>query len=597
MITPSGKAVKGIVAAGGRLLAAACALLFLQVAASPAEKAAGSAAESQRLSSPGELELRGIVAGGRLETLQWPQFSDYQTEIEEFYRSGGYALAWVRNSRPTAKARVVIKRLQAADNEGLLAQDYDSPLWKARLKELDLPGRPAAETQLLRFDLALTICAMRYTLDLRLGRINPQRFHSTFAFEPDISGPSDFLRRRVMSAEDVAAAFSALEPPFPSYRRLVHAVQRYKRMAGLDDGGQLPASKVPVRPGDRYPGVPRLTRLLRLLGDLPPRAVVGQKLYDGPLVKAVKNFQRRHGLPPDGLLGELTLRQLNTPLALRLQQLRLTLERWRWLPHRFTSPPILVNIPEFRLYAGNEPSQKVVVGMAFEHETPIFMSQLTEVVFRPPWTVPTSIQRSELVPKLEKDPAYLEKNGFEVIDGRDALVSSGTVSAAVLGQLKEGTLYLRQRPGPGNSLGLVKFLMPNSHSVYIHGAPSRRGFMGSERDLSHGCIRVEHPEALAAWVLRDRPEWTRERIRTAMSGTETVIVKLADPITVLIQYGTAAVGENGEVRFFDDIYSRDAAEAEAFDKRARTAALPAPHAADVHVDEIRSGVVTHTSAP
>jgi murein L,D-transpeptidase YcbB/YkuD len=297
------------------------------------------------------------------------------------------------------------------------------------------------------------------------------------------------------------------------------------------------------------------------------------ELYEEPLVRAVRRFQLRHGLAPDGFIGDETLRQLNIPLDMRLRQLRLSLERWRWLPHRFSQPPILVNIPEFRLYAGDEPSQKVVVGTAFDHETPVFASMLTEVVFRPPWNVPMSIQLKELVPAIEKSTSYLKRHNFEVIDGKDNIVSSVTVSAAALKQLQAGLLYLRQRPGPNNSLGLVKFLMPNSHSVYIHGTPSRRGFMESRRDLSHSCIRVEDPAALAAWVLRGRPEWTPARIRAAVAATETVSVKLTEPIPVLIQYGTAAVGEDGEVRFFADIYSRDAAEAAAFEQRARIAVV------------------------
>jgi len=547
-------------------------LLFISASFDQAQGAAAGAAEPQRLSAQGEKELVGIIKAGTLKSLQWPQFGTYQAEIGEFYLSGGYTLNWVRQSRPTAKARVVIKRLQEADSEGLLAQDYDSPLWADRLVRLELPVRRATESELLRFDLALTICAMRYILDLHLGRINPQAFHSTSGFEPDIRGPSDFLRKRIMSARDVALVFSALEPPFPSYRRLVNAVQWYQQLALKDSGAQLPASAVPVRPGDRYSGVPRLTQLLRLVGDLPPQEGSPPKLYTGMLVKAVKRFQRRHGLPPDGILGEETLRQLNTPLSQRLRQLQLSLERWRWLPRRFSRPPIIVNIPEFRLYAGDALSQKVVVGMAFEHQTPVFSSQLTEVVFRPPWTVPMSIQLSELVPKIAENPAYLKENDFEIIDGKEFIVSSGAVSAAVLDRLRGGKLYLRQRPGPRNSLGLVKFLMPNNHSVYLHGTPSRRGFLESQRDLSHGCIRVANSEALAVWVLRDRPEWTPERIRTAMLGAETITVKLAEPVPVLLQYGTAAVEEGGEVRFFDDIYLRDAAEATAFEQRALTAA-------------------------
>lgn len=563
--------------AAGHALCAALFILVLQTASAARAEGAyygqegSSMGVPQRLSSEGESELRGLVASGSLAALQRPEFGEYRAELADFYNSAGYALTWVIKSRPTAKARIVIKRLQAADNEGLLAQDYDSPLWAERLEELTRSD-PAPEPRLLRFDLAMTICAMRYSLDLHLGRINPRAFHPTFELEPDIRGPSDFLRKRILSAADVEEVFKSIEPAFPSYRRLVKAVQRYKELARQDDGEQLPVPETAVRPGDLYPGIPRLTRLLKLVGDLPRRAASRPKRYTRALAKAVKRFQRRHGLPPDGFLGEQTLRQLNIPLERRLRQLQLTLERWRWLPHRFSRPPILVNIPEFRLYAGNALSQKVVVGMAFKHETPVFVGQLTEVVLRPPWTVPMSIQLTELVPKMETDPSYLERNGFDVIDGKELLVSSGAVSAAVLTQLRDGKLYLRQRPGPHNSLGLVKFHMPNAYSVYIHGTPSRRGFWESERDLSHGCIRVEDPLALAAWVLRDQPEWTRERIRAAMEGSETVTVKLAEPVSVLLQYGTAAVKEGGEVSFFEDIYNRDAEEGRAFEERARLAA-------------------------
>lgn len=549
--------------AGTGLAALLCVLAILPPCA---------AAAPQRLSSGGEQELLRLVAGGRLETLQEPGFAEYRLEIGAFYRSGGYELAWVRDARPTATARAVIELLRTAENEGLLARDYDGPLWAARLAGLESPAQAASESELLSFDLGLTVCAMRYILDLHLGRINPRPAGPAVEAGPELQDPAEFLRKKVVSAGDVAAALAALEPQFPAYRRLVEAVQRYRELAAQDDGETLPAAPAPVRPGQHYAGVPRLGRLLGLLGDLPQGAAEERYVYSRALVEAVKRFQARHGLAPDGVLGELTLRQLNTPLDARLRQLRLTLERWRWLPHTFRRPPIRVNIPEFRLYAGELPAQSVVVGMSFEYQTPVFASLLSEVVFRPPWNVPLSIQRRELVPALEKDPAYLSKHGYEVTNGGEVVVSSGPVTMEILQGLRDGLLHLRQRPGPGNALGLVKFHMRNSHSVYLHGTPSRRGFRQSRRDLSHGCIRVEDPLALAAWVLRDQPEWTGETLRAAMEGSETVTVRLAEPVPVLIQYGTAAVTEDGEVRFFEDIYGRDAAEAEAFERRARLAA-------------------------
>lgn len=551
---------------------AAAGLGLAVLLCAPAILPARAAAAPQRLSSGGEQDLLRIVSDGRLELLQRPGFAEYRSEIMDFYRSGGYALAWVRDSRPTATARAVIELLRAAENEGLPAGDYDGPLWEGRLAQLDAPVPAPSEPQLLGFDLALTVCAMRYMLDLHLGRTNPRPAEPAVEAGRELQDPADFLREKVVSAGDVAAALAALEPQFPAYRRLVTAVQRYRELAARDDGEALPVPPAPLRPGRRYAGVPRLRRLLALLGDLPAGAAQGPPLYSGALVEAVKRFQARHGLAPDGILGELTLRQLNTPLDARLRQLRLTLERWRWLPHTFRRPPIRVNIPEFRLYAGDLPAQGVVVGMSFEYQTPVFASLLSEVVFRPPWNVPLSIQRRELVPALEKDPAYLSKHGYEVTNGGDTVVSSGPVTAEILQRLRDGLLHLRQRPGPGNALGLVKFHMRNSHSVYLHGTPSRRGFRESRRDLSHGCIRVEDPMALAAWALRDQPEWTAETLRAAMEGADTVTVRLAEPVPVLIQYGTAAVTEDGEVRFFEDIYGRDAAEAEAFERRARLAA-------------------------
>jgi murein L,D-transpeptidase YcbB/YkuD len=538
---------------------------------------AGCAAPSgrtapQRLSAQAKRELLDIVAAGRMETLRKPDFGEYQAELRGFYGSDGHVLAWVQGSQPTAKARAVIKLLQAADDKGLLADDYDGARWPARLASLEFSGRGASETELLRFDLALSICAMRYISDLHLGRINPRLFHDSFDIAPDIRGPSDVLLKRVAPAQDVEAALDPVEPPFPAYRRLVKAVRRYQELARQDDGELLPLPyQGLVRPGHRYPGVPRLTRLLRLLGDLPPSASPDPATYAGPLVKAVKRFQRRHGLSPDGLLGAQTLQGLNTPLRRRLSQLRLSLERWRWLPHRLSHPPIIVNIPEFRLYAGDSRPQRIVVGIAFEHETPVFDSLLTSVVFRPPWNVPMSIQIAELVPLIEQDPSYLARESLEVIDAKGRVVSTGTVSAAHLSRLQAGRLHLRQRPGPDSSLGLVKFLMPNSHSVYLHGTPSQGGFSKSRRDFSHSCIRVEDPGALAAWALRDQPGWTAQRIREAMAGAQTLTVKLAEPIPVLIQYATAVVEHDGEVRFFNDLYNRDEAEEPAFEQRAQVA--------------------------
>jgi murein L,D-transpeptidase YcbB/YkuD len=242
----------------------------------------------------------------------------------------------------------------------------------------------------------------------------------------------------------------------------------------------------------------------------------------------------------------------------------LTLERWRWLPLANRTTPVVVNIPEFRLRAYDESfksalAMNVVVGKAYGHGTPVFEDQMRYVIFRPYWEVPYSITRAELLPHVVRDPDYLAKKGFEVVNSRQEVITSGTVSNDVLAQLHSGTLFIRQTPGPKNSLGLVKFIFPNDFNVYLHDTPAHELFSRSRRDFSHGCIRLERPADLAVWVLRDNPGWSLDRVRAAMNGETMQQVNLAHPIPVLIVYGTAVVPEDGLVYFYDDIYGHDAA--------------------------------------
>ena len=285
--------------------------------------------------------------------------------------------------------------------------------------------------------------------------------------------------------------------------------------------------------------------------------------YSGAVVDAVKHFQHRHGLDTDGVLGKGTVSELNVPLKTRVLQLQLTLERYRWIPPDFPEPPIIVNIPEFQLRTmRRQPASyltmRVVVGKAMRTQTPVFAQNMKYLIFRPYWLVPTSILRNETIPKTRRNPDYLADNGFEVVDGNGNIVPSSPASDDVIDGLRSGSLRVRQKPGPKNALGLVKFIFPNQYNVYLHSTPEQELFSRSRRDFSHGCIRVERPADLAAWVLRDRPEWTMDKIQAAMNtGPDNVQVNLKNPIPVLILYSTAVVDPNGEVRFFDDIYGYD----------------------------------------
>jgi murein L,D-transpeptidase YcbB/YkuD len=527
---------------------------------------AKSVAPPQHLSPDGQTTLRTIIQSGKLSELRWPDFSDYDKHVQEFYESYAYSLPWVREMQPTAQAREVISLLLKAEQEGLAAEDYDGPRWGDRLAKLKPTASQPLEADAVRFDLALTVCVMRYTSDLRVGKVNPTHFEFGFDIEAKKYDLPEFLKENVVDASDVAGVMAKVEPPYPGYQRTIQTLHSYLEFAKEFDGNHLPAIQKSIAPGESYPGVPQLTRLLRLVGDLPASASLPTDgtVYQASLVEAVKNFQRRHGRAPDGRITTQTLADLNVPLTSRVRQMQLTLERWRWLPVGLHSAPIVANIPEFRLRAYDENykstlSMSVVVGKAYNHNTPVFSDTIQYVVFRPYWNVPNSIAKAEFLPRIAGDPDYLAKKGFEVVDGRQEVVTSGTVTSDILAQLRAGKLFIRQTPGDKNSLGLVKFIFPNSFSVYMHDTPAQEFFAKSRRDFSHGCIRLEKPADLAAWVLRDNPGWNMDRVRAAMNGSPNQQVNLAHPIPVLIVYGTVVVTEDGLVHFYDDIYKHDAA--------------------------------------
>jgi murein L,D-transpeptidase YcbB/YkuD len=434
------------------------------------------------------------------------------------------------------------------------------------MANLQTAGPPPSDPDLAHIDLALTVCTMHYISDLRIGRVNPQHFKFGLDVGPKKYDLPEFIRTQVLTAEDVPALIAKDEPPYEGYRRAENALAIYLKLAGAGDAPAVPIPQKGVRPRMSYPGIPQLIARLRQLGDLAPDAALpaNPTSYDGAIVDAAKHFQRRHGLEPDGVLGKDTVTQLNQPLSYRVRQLELTLERYRWIPPNFPEPPLVVNIPEFRLRTmRKQPAEfltmRVVVGKAMRTQTPVFADNMRYLIFRPYWNVPPSIQRSELVPKAQRDPNYLEDHGFEVVNNGGVVVSDGSVSDGVMSGLRSGAYSIRQKPGPKNALGLVKFMFPNPYNVYLHSTPQQELFARARRDFSHGCIRVEIPVALAAWVLRDKPAWTLDRIRATMNGDTSVQVNLDKPIPVLILYSTAVVEPDGEVRFFEDIYGHDAA--------------------------------------
>ncbi len=483
--------------------------------------------------------------------------------------SGGNPL-WIDRHGPTPQALALLGRLRAAEAYGLRPEDYANGALAGVVDGASLDGAASADQTVrrARFDVALSSVALRFVSDLHFGRVDPRRA----GFQLDAPRQPFDLAAAVMrlaAAEDVASVLASIEPQFYHYKLLEAALQRYRELAQRPYLTRLPALMRPVKSGDPYSGAPALRRLLEAVGDLPatesvPAASVQR--IDAPLAAAITRFQARHGLAPDGVLGKATYAALITPFAHRVRQIELTLERWRWLP-AFESPPIIVNIPEFRLFAFRSTADRkasilqmdVIVGKGYPRfQTPVFAADMKYVVFRPYWDIPYSIMRREMLPEIRANPAYIAQQHLEIVGGQTDAAQPLPITAENIEALAAGRLRLRQQPGPDNALGLIKFMFPNHYNVYLHSTPAHQLFKESRRDFSHGCIRVSDPVALAEHVLRNAAgDWTRDKILAAMNGAAARRVNLVRPIRVMILYGTVLATESGEVMFFDDIYGGD----------------------------------------
>jgi len=458
--------------------------------------------------------------------------------LDRFYAPSKYAPAW--NPSTAAAALWVLRQ---ATLQGLNPLDYGTDSLQRQLR--------SGEADNVHFDVALTSAMLHYLADLRVGRVRSE-YHTRL---PDTRlrqyDPVERLRA-ALAAGKLQAAVQAAEPQLRQYGRVKAALAYYRELS-RQPYPALSTPRASVVPGGAYPAARALFKRLVLLGDLPADAQPPTEgIYSEPMKEGVRHFQARHGLDQDGVLGRGTIDALNVPPAQRVRQFELTLERLRWLPDFGPGPLIVVDLPDYRLWALHNGSaespleMRVVVGTAIKTETPLFVGQMRYLEFNPYWNVPRSILEKEILPKLERNHAYLTQNEMETVP-----------PGASAADLQAGRARVRQRPGPKNSLGSIKFAMPNPMDIYLHSTPSRELFKRSRRDLSHGCIRVEHPAALARYVLGQQRQWNADTIQVALQPGPTRHVDLVHAIPVVIFYATAIVDSKGSPRFAADIYGRD----------------------------------------
>jgi len=507
--------------------------------------------------------IRAALVDGR--SLRSPFTARSQGQLIDLYAAGGFAPLWVDNGgRPNRDARDALALLRAAATEGLDPEDYCASALTALAASLDAVTLQTSEVAAFDFDLSAN--TLRYLRELHQGRIDPRAIGFRMSGPADDHDFSGLLRSAVMGHR-VPGLASDLTPQLALYRALRDALARYRSLAGDRGLQNPPLLATTIRPGQPCAGLDELSRWLVALGDLPARPEAGSSRYEGPIVEGVRHFQSRHGLDPDGVLGSATRSALSIPLAKRVRQIELALERLRWVPDLSQGRLIAVDIPLFRLWAWSSIrpdgvpsfSTGVIVGRALNRQTPVFVDEMRYLIFRPYWNVPSSIAVGEILPALRRDPDYLRRQDMEIVSGQGDDARPVALGAASLAAVRQGVLRIRQRPGPKNALGLVKFVFPNDNNVYLHDTPSPQLFRRSRRDFSHGCVRVENAVALAEWALQGQDEWTRDTILAAMNASESRRVDLARPIQIILFYITVIVTpEDGAVRFAEDLYGHDA---------------------------------------
>jgi L,D-transpeptidase YcbB len=517
----------------------------------PEIRIARDVAIASRLAKDGPL----TIDGQRLRNLE---------ALRRFYARRGFAPVWQRDDRPAATVGELVALLQAADAEGLEPFHYHPDSIAGRLTASD----PQVQAEL---DLLVTDAVMEYAVDLRTGRLPPRSVDADLAMmPPDLDRLA--IAETAAGASDIHVYLAGFVPPHPEYAALRRELAEYRRIAVA--GWPLAGDGSVLKPGMQDPSVPRLRKRLAATGEF-KGADLKSETFDAPLEAAVKRFQSRHGMTPDGVVGTATRAAMNVSAPERVGQIIANMERWRWLPDQLGDRFVMVNVPGYSLKAVDHGQialrMPVIVGQT-ERPTPVLNNQISHLVFNPTWTIPGTIAKKDILPKVIRDPGFLTSQNIRVFDGKGAGARSINPNSIDWHSVGSSITRFRliQAPGPQNALGQVKFMFPNDFDIYLHDTPSRDKFRRTVRMLSSGCVRVGDPAALTEFLLAGMPEWPAERRQQVIDKGETRTVWLREPVAVYLTYQTVLVDESGQIQFRADIYDRDADYLAALAKRLPT---------------------------
>jgi murein L,D-transpeptidase YcbB/YkuD len=483
--------------------------------------------------------------------------ADIDKSLADIYTSNGLQPFWIKDGKPSQRAADIIKVLADAESHGLDPISY----FVDRINYYKDSRDPA---DMVRLDILLSLGMMRYMADQREGRIKPREIDPVlFDSASDVEVDWAVLKQAAFEARDMKAFLEQQAPPFLQYRELQKKLLEYKALDASGGWPSVPAGET-LKPGMDDPRIIDVRRRLAATAELATENV-DSTLFDPELEEAIKRFQKRHNLQADGVIGKQTLAAMNIAIAARINQIKVNMERYRWLKRDMSGRLVVVNIAGFEAVAGVpgkfDLSMPVVVGK-LRHETPVFSDTIKHVVFNPYWNLPASIARNETLPKLKKDPLYLQKNNMRIFQGwgadskeLDAMkIDWGKVSKKDMNQYR-----VRQDPGPKNALGTLKLVFPNKYDVYLHDTPSHALFKKEKRAFSHGCIRMDRPVEMASWVLGGEEKgWGIERIKEIIKSRKRQVVVLEKPVPVHILYRTAFIDtESNTFHFYEDIYGRD----------------------------------------